>query len=106
MIIDCPIVVHHQIRLHIIYIMLVDQIPTAVCVPPHSHAFCADAFHQVQHMAHPHKPGSQHMVSETLANQPGLSTFTGWWNDTLSQSQLLLYVFTNAFDRVLMFMRF
>ena len=38
--------------------------------------------------SHAHKPGSQHSVSETLANRPDLNTLHVQ-NDTLSQSQLL-----------------
>ena len=55
-------------------------------------------------LAHPHKPGSQPTVSETLANRP--EHFSHGGGMTLSGNHSSCLLFTNAFNRVLILMRF
>ena len=58
-------------------------------------------YHWSSHtFAHPHKPRSQHMVSETLAIQPELNTLSCGGGMTLSANHSSCILFTNAFDSV------
>ena len=85
-------------------VCVVCKTPGGTPIEMHSSATQVNAW-VLQNKHNPHKPGFQHRVSETLAIQPQLNTFTGG-GMTLSANHSSCILFINAFSSVLTLMGF